>query len=94
LRGLCIRRLPYCAQDKVLAAPLIDARQQIKTAVNDAPGQIAAERTDQHRLNLDVARRCDTEAADEGESHDQAEQGLRDPFHRIQHTPKRNIRDL
>jgi hypothetical protein len=70
LRGLSIRRLPYFAQGQVLTAPLIDARQQIKTAVNDASSQIAAERTDQHRLNLDVARRCDAEAANEGASHD------------------------
>ena len=36
-----------------------------------------------------LARRCDTEGADEGESHDQAEQGLRDPFHRIQHVHRK-----
>ena len=91
LRGLGIRGLPNGAQSQDLPPAFIDASQQVKTAVNDAPGQVAAERTDQHRLNLDVARRGNTEAADEGESHDQAEQGLRDPFHRIQHTPISDI---
>jgi hypothetical protein len=86
-----IRRLPDRAQCQNLVSPDVDACQQVKTAVNNTPGQIAAERTDQHRSDIDVGPGRNAEGADEGERHDQAEQGLRDPFHRIQHVTGRSV---
>ena len=48
----------------------------MNACVNDAPGQVAAERADHHRVNFDVVSRHDAEGAGKGERHDQAEQGL------------------
>src|SRR6476659_7718540 len=89
-----MQRLPYRSECQNLASPLVNASQQIKDAVNNTTSQIAAERTDQHCLNIDVGPRRDTERADEGEGHDQAEQGFRDPFHRIQYVTKESIGNL
>src|SRR4029453_5092358 len=77
--------LPYRAKRQNLVSSVVNARQQIKTAVNNTPSQIAAKASDQHRLNIDVSSRRDTERADEGEDHDQAEQCFGDPFHRIKY---------
>ena len=67
------------------AALLGQAAHEIQHAVNDAPGQIAAQRADEHRADFVAARLGDAERAGEGEDHDQAEEHLGDAVVRFEH---------
>jgi hypothetical protein len=51
-------------------------------------------RTGQYGLDLDIARRCDPQGADEGENHDQANKVSEIRLHRIQHAFERKLRSL
>ena len=68
------------------AAPLFaQAAHEIQDAVNDAPGQVAAERADEHGADIVAARLGDTERAGEGEDHDQAKEHFGDALVRFEH---------
>jgi hypothetical protein len=64
----------------------VEAGDQIYAAIDDAPGQIAAEGANEHGPDLDLVSGRNTERTGKGESHDQAEQYLRNSVHRIEDT--------
>ncbi len=67
------------------AVPLLaEAGHQIEDRINDSPGQIAAQRSDQHLADFAAAGVGDAERAGEGEHHDQPEQDFRDALHRFE----------
>ena len=61
------------------------AAHQIQHRVDDAPGQVAAERADEHRANIVAAGLGDAEGAGEREDHDQPEEDFGDALDRVQH---------
>src|SRR5262245_528606 len=74
-----------CAHHQDLAASLIETAQQIEACVDDAPGEIAAESTQEHRLHVCAACCGDAQSARVGEHHDQAEQYFGDSISWIEH---------
>ena len=73
------------ARARKVAAALPDLLHQIKSAVDDPPGEVASQRPDQHGAHVGLARH-DAERRRVSENHDQAEQDFRDPVHRIKDT--------
>jgi hypothetical protein len=58
------------------APPLVETSHEKHAAVDDSPGQIAAERGEEHGPNLDCVCGHDAEGQSEGKRHYQAEQDL------------------
>ena len=58
------------------AALLGQAAHQVQHAVDDAPGEVAAECADEHRADVLPPGLRDAERSGEGQHHDQAEQHL------------------
>jgi hypothetical protein len=87
-------RAAHRVQLQDVAAARVEARHQEHRTVNDAPGQVAAERGKQHGPHLRAARSHDSERAGEGQGHDQPEQDFRDPLHRIEHPIRQPVRSL
>ena len=67
---------------------------QVENRVDDAPGKIAAEGADQHRANLGPVRLRRAERAREREHHDQPEEHLGDPLHRVEERLPRPVRHV
>jgi hypothetical protein len=82
--GICC--FAYGPQLQDIAAAFVEARHQEDTGVDDAPGQVAAERADQHGADLDIVCGQDAQCEGKGEGHDQAKQHLRDSVDRIEDT--------
>jgi hypothetical protein len=58
------------------APPLVETSHEKHAGVDDSPGQIAAERAEEHGPNLDGVCGHDAERQSEGKRHYQAEQDL------------------
>ena len=66
----CIRRIARCPPAQDRAALLIEAREQVHAAIDDAPGEIATQRGKQHGANRHVVGGRDSERQGEAEGHD------------------------
>ncbi len=66
------------------AAAIDDGANQVHDAVDEAPGEIAAERGDEHLAQLLAPGLRHRHGAGEAEGHEQAEQHLHDPVHRME----------
>ena len=85
LRLLRIGGLAHGPEGHEAAALLGQAAHQIQDAVDDAPGQVAAQRADEHRADIVAAGLGDAERAGEGEDHDQPEEHFGDALDRVEH---------
>ena len=72
------------AQGENSLSAFAEATHEIHHAVDNPPGEIAAQRPDQHFANIGTARLGSTERTGEGENHDQAKQHFRNAIDRIQ----------
>ena len=84
--GFGIAGLPDRAQFQEAASPLSEAAHQIKPGVDDAPGQVAAQRAQDHGFDVGAPRGDHAERARAGQHHDQAEQNFGNPIDRIEPT--------
>ncbi len=66
------------------AALLGESAHQVQQRVDDPPGDVAAERADQHGADILAAGLGDAQRAGEREDHDQPEQHLGHPIDRIE----------
>ena len=91
--GIGIAGLPDRAQFQEVASSLAEAAHQIQPGVDDAPGQIAAERAQDHGFDLGAPCGDHAERAGAGQDHDQAEQDLGNPIDRIEPTKRKHCPD-
>ena len=75
---------PHLAQDRGVVTPLGEASDEIEGRVDNAPGEIAPERTDEHRAHIVAAHFGDTDRAGERKHHDERENDLGEAFERIE----------
>ena len=79
-----VARLAHRLKHGEVGAPFGQAAHEIQNRVDDAPGQVAAQRADEHRAQIAAARLGDAQRAGEGEHHNQPEQHLRHTINRFQ----------
>ncbi len=61
-----------------------EAAHQIQHRIDDAPGDVAPERADQHRAHIFAAGLGDAERAGERQDHDQSEEHFGDAIDRVE----------
>ena len=70
-------------EPRALASALSQRSDDVHHRIGESPGDIAAERRDQNRARLALARLGDVQRADEGHGHQHAEHDLRDAVDRV-----------
>ena len=64
-----------------------EATHEVEDAVDDAPGDVASQGTDEHRAHIVATGLGDAEGAGEREHHDEAEERLSNALVRLEHPP-------
>ena len=82
---LAIDRLTDRSHGQHIAPALAEARHQIHSGVDNSPGDIATERSEQHRPYCEAIGRRDADRARDGQGHYQTEQDFGEPFDRLKH---------
>ena len=80
-----VRGRAHGPEDRQVAPLLGQAAHEIEDPVDDAPGQVAAERADEHRADVLAPGLGHAQRTGEGQDHDQAEEHLGDALARFEH---------